>query len=214
VSLVVPLTAKYVAVLASPAGGFDRTQEVVQRFERAHVGIPGGHEVVGRSVSKIRLGPPHVLQEFALDLLAGLCLLGSRAGHTKVGNPLYPAKRTASHLSCQTATAATEAAELTAVRRSVTSTRGQRDGVREGFLSALASFFGAVLGLPPLAFFWPLGAPFFKETFSAATVAPRSATVAALSVVVASAFVMVVKSPFCADPAHDDSSLRLPGNAR
>ena len=29
------------------------------------------------------------------------------------------------------------------------------------FLPALASFFGAALALPPLAVFWPLGAPFF-----------------------------------------------------
>jgi hypothetical protein len=29
------------------------------------------------------------------------------------------------------------------------------------FLPAFASFFGARLALPPLAVFWPLGAPFF-----------------------------------------------------
>src|ERR1035438_2814851 len=47
------------------------------------------------------------------------------------------------------------------------------------FLLALASFFGAaVLALPPLAFFWPLGPPFFglavffEGAFSGATVAP------------------------------------------
>src|SRR5579862_3195912 len=61
-------------------------------------------------------------------------------------------------------------------------------------LPALASFFA----LAPLAAFWPLGAPFFlvapffDEAFSGATFAPRSATAAAFSVVVASAFVMVV----------------------
>src|SRR5216110_981881 len=64
------------------------------------------------------------------------------------------------------------------------------------FLLALASFFGAAaLGLPPLAIFWPLGAPFFgaepffEEAFSGATVAPCSATVAT---VLASALVMLV----------------------
>src|SRR6476469_3176620 len=55
------------------------------------------------------------------------------------------------------------------------------------FLPALASFFGAVLGLPPLAVFWPLGAPFFglasffEEAFSGATFAPCSATMAVAS---------------------------------
>jgi hypothetical protein len=57
--------------------------------------------------------------------------------------------------------------------------------------------------LPPFAAFWPLGAPFFwvvplfEEAFSGATCAPCSATVAAFSVIVASAFVIVV-NPFCA----------------
>src|SRR5205823_9205971 len=78
-------------------------------------------------------------------------------------------------------------------------------------LPALASFFGAaVLALPPLAVFWPLGAPFFwlapflEEAVSGATVAPWSptvaacsATAAACSVVVASA-VFILVSPFCA----------------
>src|ERR1019366_5514234 len=53
------------------------------------------------------------------------------------------------------------------------------------FLLALASFFGAAaFALPPLAFFWPLGAlffwvaPFFAGAFSDATCAPGSATAA------------------------------------
>src|SRR5216684_8731525 len=56
--------------------------------------------------------------------------------------------------------------------------------VRSGlatFLRALAPFFGAAaLALPPLAVFWPLGAPclwvarFFEEAFSGATCAPCS----------------------------------------
>src|SRR6266849_11010445 len=73
-----------------------------------------------------------------------------------------------------------------------------------GFLPALASFFGAAaFALAPLAAVWPLGAPFFwlapffEGAFSGATCAPCSATVAAFSVIVASAFVMVV-NPFCA----------------
>ena len=76
-------------VLVCPAGEFDRAQERVQRVERAHVGFLGSHDVVGSSVSKLRLRPPHVLQQFALDLLAGFCRSGPRAFHTKIGNPLY-----------------------------------------------------------------------------------------------------------------------------
>src|SRR5450631_716277 len=66
---------------------------------------------------------------------------------------------------------------------------------------ALAPF-GEAVALPFPAF-WPLGAPFFwlapffEEAFFGATCAPCSATVAAFSVTVASAFVMVV-NPFCA----------------
>jgi len=66
------------------------------------------------------------------------------------------------------------------------------------FLPALASFFDDALGLPPLAGFCALGAlffavaPFFEEAFSCATVAPCSATVAVVSVVVASTFGMVL----------------------
>src|ERR1039458_3462303 len=68
------------------------------------------------------------------------------------------------------------------------------------FLGALAAclaevaFLGlaaaAALGLPPLALFWPLGAPFlglapfFGEAFSGATFAPCAATAAAVSVLV------------------------------
>jgi hypothetical protein len=51
-----------------------------------------------------------------------------------------------------------------------------------------------------------LGGTFFEEAFSGATVAPCSAAVAVVSVVVASAVFMVV-NPFCASLAHDDSSL-------
>jgi hypothetical protein len=71
-------------------------------------------------------------------------------------------------------------------------------GAGLAFLPALASFLGAALILPPLAAFWPLGAPFFwvapffEEAFSGATCAPCSATVAAFSVILASAFVMGV----------------------
>ena len=71
------------------------------------------------------------------------------------------------------------------------------------FLVAFASFFGAEAGALTLAAFWLLGAPFFwvapffEEVFSGATCAPCSATVAAFSVIVASAFVIVV-NPFCA----------------
>jgi hypothetical protein len=70
------------------------------------------------------------------------------------------------------------------------------------FFPALPSFFGEALALP-LAAFWPLGAPFFvlapffEEAFSGATCAPSSATVAAFSAIVASAFVIAV-NPFCA----------------
>src|SRR5437762_6300360 len=67
------------------------------------------------------------------------------------------------------------------------------------FLLVLADFLGGVgLALPPLAFFWPLGAPvfrvacFFEEACSGATVAPCSATFAA---VLASALVILV-SPY------------------
>src|SRR6266849_4355131 len=69
------------------------------------------------------------------------------------------------------------------------------------FLPALASFFGAA-ALAPLAVFWPLGAPFFwlapffEEAFSGATWAPCSATVAAVSVAVASAFFICGLCPF------------------
>src|SRR5687768_13465489 len=70
------------------------------------------------------------------------------------------------------------------------------------FFAALAVFFEAeVLGLPPLAARWPLGAPFFllapffEEAFSGATCAPCAATVAAFSVLV-SVFVMFIL--FCA----------------
>jgi hypothetical protein len=67
------------------------------------------------------------------------------------------------------------------------------------FLPALASFFRLVALAPFLAlgapFFWL--APFFEEAFSGATCAPCSATVAAFSVIVASAFVIMV-NPFCA----------------
>ena len=67
------------------------------------------------------------------------------------------------------------------------------------FFPTLAAFFGAALALP-FAALWQLGAPFFwvvpffGEAFSGATCAPCSATLAAFSVLVASAFVMVVPS--------------------
>src|SRR4051794_11697604 len=55
------------------------------------------------------------------------------------------------------------------------------------FLPLLADFLVAAgLVLPPLAFFWPVGAPvfrvacFFEAAFSGATVAPCSATLAAV----------------------------------
>src|ERR1035438_3386963 len=67
---------------------------------------------------------------------------------------------------------------------------------------ALGAFLGAVaLGLPPLALFWPLGAPFFvlapffEKAFSDATFAPCSATAAAFSVVSAFSVVIFVRSP-------------------
>lgn len=76
------------------------------------------------------------------------------------------------------------------------------------FLGALAAFLAGVaflglavlgaLGLPPLAIFWRLGAPFFalaaffEEAFSGATVAPCSATAAAVSVVAAFSVVIFV----------------------
>src|SRR5262245_34448071 len=70
------------------------------------------------------------------------------------------------------------------------------------FLPALVSFFGAAgWGLLPLAVFWPLGAsffwlaPFFELVVSGATGAPCSATVAAFSVVLATA-VFIVVNPF------------------
>src|ERR1017187_268490 len=70
-------------------------------------------------------------------------------------------------------------------------------------LGALAAFFAVVaflgaaaFGLPPLALFWLLGAPFlalapfFGEAFSGATFAPGSATAAAWSLV--SAFSVLI----------------------
>jgi hypothetical protein len=67
------------------------------------------------------------------------------------------------------------------------------------FFPAAAPFFGLAalarllaLGAP---FFWL--APFFEEVFSGATCAPCSAAAEAFSVIVASAFVVVV-DPFCA----------------
>jgi len=58
------------------------------------------------------------------------------------------------------------------------------------FLLALACFFGVAF-LPAFAtFFWL--APFFEEALSGATWAPCSATAAVFSVLLASAFVMVV----------------------
>jgi hypothetical protein len=87
------------------------------------------------------------------------------------------------------------------------------------FLPGLASFFGKALVLLSLADFWLLDAPFFwltpffEEDFSGAMCAPCCATVAAFSVIIASAFAIMV-NPFCAWLAHDDSSLRLPRNAR
>ena len=77
-----------------------------------------------------------------------------------------------------------------------------------GLFTGLGVLLGRGLALPPLAAFWPLGAPFFwvapffERAFSgatgvlcSATVAVCSATAAAFSVVLASAFFMVV-NPF------------------
>ena len=72
-----------------------------------------------------------------------------------------------------------------------------------GLLAGLGFLLRRGLGFAPWRLSWPLGAPFFwlapffEEAFSGATCAPCSATVAAFSVIVASAFVMVV-NPFCA----------------
>src|SRR5215471_7481668 len=65
------------------------------------------------------------------------------------------------------------------------------------FFAALAGFFASA-GLAPLAAFLALGAsflglaPFFEAAFIGATGAPRSATAAAVSGVLASAFVVVM----------------------
>src|SRR5436190_1579491 len=71
------------------------------------------------------------------------------------------------------------------------------------FLPVLAFFFAAGFVLAPLATRWPLGAPFcwlaafFEAAFSGATVAPCSATLAAVSVaLLASACFMVILVPF------------------
>src|SRR5215471_9154140 len=79
------------------------------------------------------------------------------------------------------------------------SARGALDSlsatVFAAFFAVLAVFFGA--GLPDFAPFLALGTcflglvPFFEEALAGATVRPCSATAAAFSVVVASAFVMV-----------------------
>ena len=72
-----------------------------------------------------------------------------------------------------------------------------------GLLASLGFVFAEALAFPPLAAFWPLGAPFFglapffEEAFSGATCARCSPTVAAFSVIVVSTFVMVV-NPSCA----------------
>jgi hypothetical protein len=79
-------------------------------------------------------------------------------------------------------------------------------------LGALATFLAGVafvglavlgaLGLPLLALFWRVGAPlsalaaFFEEAFSGATVAPCSATAAAVSVVAAFSVVILVLISF------------------
>jgi hypothetical protein len=74
------------------------------------------------------------------------------------------------------------------------------------------------LGFTTLGGFLPLGAPFFwlepffEEAVSGATVTPCSATAATASMLLASAFVMVV-NPFMRF-THDDSSLQHPGKAR
>jgi hypothetical protein len=71
--------------------------------------------------------------------------------------------------------------------------------------AGLAPFFGAAaLALPPLAVFWPLGAPFFwlapflEEAFSGATCAPGSVTAAALSGLVSVLVMVVLVFLFCA----------------
>src|ERR1041385_1163097 len=67
------------------------------------------------------------------------------------------------------------------------------------FLLVLAGLREAGLALPPLAFFWPMGASFFRvarffeEACSGATVAPCSATFAA---VLASALVILFSVSF------------------
>src|SRR5215472_6613372 len=66
------------------------------------------------------------------------------------------------------------------------SARGAPVLVWAGFFPALAAGLRAALVWPPLAAFWPLGAPFFglapffEEAFSSATWAPGSATVTAV----------------------------------
>jgi hypothetical protein len=63
------------------------------------------------------------------------------------------------------------------------SARGVLASLAWAGFAALAPLFGEALALPPLAPFWPLGAPFFwlapffEEAFSGATFAPCSATV-------------------------------------
>src|SRR5258708_1499167 len=74
------------------------------------------------------------------------------------------------------------------------------------FSPVLAFFLAAGFVLPRLAACWPLGAPvfwlapFFEGAFPGATVAPCSATVAAVSVAVASAFFIVVFVLSAVDP--------------
>src|SRR5678809_1556922 len=74
------------------------------------------------------------------------------------------------------------------------------------FLPALAFFLAAGFVLASLAGCCPLGAPFlwlapfFEGAFSGATVAPCSATVAAVLVAVASAFFIVVLILSAVDP--------------
>src|ERR1035438_7921820 len=74
-----------------------------------------------------------------------------------------------------------------------------------GALAVLASFLGLVGLALPLATFWPVGAPFFwvaaffEESVSGAPGAPCAATVAALSLVLAFAFfILVLVILFCA----------------